>query len=324
MSENRWHYLLQQQLSQNITQAEQNELALLIAASDDLQLGNELTQVWNQYKATRTISPEKSRFILKQILPQTAMAEKNKRISISKWMAAAAVLLFAATTALLLNYRKPAKDALSKAAQPVSYTRHIQLPDGSTVVLHAGSSLNYTAADTRELSLSGEAWFDIAPNPQKPFNIHTGKLVIAVLGTSLNVKAYPKQKEVIVAVTTGKVEVKNNNNVLGRLTTNQQLVYNIDQAAATKQQVNAAAIVQDWTKKEMVFEGETLGTITEALARRYNVAFSFHNPKMQQCRLKISFAGTETLENVLHALAVIQNLSYETKGDEIMIDGKEC
>jgi transmembrane sensor len=68
------------------------------------------------------------------------------------------------------------------------------LPDGTTVVLNKKSKLSYPVeftGSTREVFLTGEAFFDVAHNPSKPFKVHTGVFVTKVLGTAFSIKAYP-------------------------------------------------------------------------------------------------------------------------------------
>ncbi len=84
------------------------------------------------------------------------------------------------------------------------------LPDGSTVVLKKGSKVSFIekfVGDKREVFLTGEGFFNVVRNPAQPFYVYANGLVTRVLGTSFTVRAYAKDKEVIVAVKTGKVMV---------------------------------------------------------------------------------------------------------------------
>ena len=84
------------------------------------------------------------------------------------------------------------------------------LPDGSTVWLNAGSRLTYDSlygTTLREVTLSGEAYFDVVKNPKKPFIIHTGKINIRVLGTVFNVKSYPEEQTIETSLIKGSIEV---------------------------------------------------------------------------------------------------------------------
>src|SRR5690606_40088 len=78
----------------------------------------------------------------------------------------------------------------------VGERKSFQLPDGSKVMLNSASTIQVSKnfnETTRELTLSGEAFFDVASNPEKPFIIHTASMDVKVLGTIFNVKAYDEE-----------------------------------------------------------------------------------------------------------------------------------
>jgi transmembrane sensor len=90
----------------------------------------------------------------------------------------------------------------------------ITLPDGTLVTLNKRSSIEYPdkfSGDIREVSITGEAFFDVQPDPAKPFVINAGNLQVKVLGTSFNIRAYPDTELVEVVVETGMVQVINRN-----------------------------------------------------------------------------------------------------------------
>ncbi len=210
--------------------------------------------------------------------------------------------------------------------KPAAYTRNISLPDGSIVVLQAGSTLDYPArfsGNTREVSLNGEAYFDIKHDADRPFIIHTDKIKTTVLGTAFDIRA--DGKKVTVSVTRGKVKVENEKKLLAVLAPNQQITYNIPAALTEQQTVNAQQIVMDWTKQYMVFEGVSFASIAGTLNKRYGVNIEFKNPDLKQCMIVASFSGTETLDKVLEVLCTIRNVTYDVKeGQRIEIDGKGC
>ncbi|WP_134090197.1 FecR family protein [Olivibacter sp. XZL3] len=88
--------------------------------------------------------------------------------------------------------------------------RSCKLPDGSTVTLNANSALDVRkeyGREQRTVFLQGEAFFDVKPQTQSPFFVRTDDLLVQVLGTSFNVKAYNHRQKVEVAVSTGKVQI---------------------------------------------------------------------------------------------------------------------
>lgn len=115
------------------------------------------------------------------------------------------VILSGALTWFVVTFKTPAptvaeqKPPVNKAGdQLTGFIRHLTLPDGTTVVLQANSRLRYPekfTGNTREITLSGEAYFDVAHDAQKPFIIHTGKIRTTVLGTAFKISAMPGGKK---------------------------------------------------------------------------------------------------------------------------------
>jgi transmembrane sensor len=249
-----------------------------------------------------------------------------------RWVAAACILLAAASGGyyLLLPRQRAAEVATNSYPPPttasVTYTRYLSLPDGSSVVLHSGSNLSFPESfdgKTREVVLSGEAYFDINHNPEKPFIIHTGKVKTTVLGTAFNIRADDRQ--VIVSVTRGKVRVENGSQVLAVLTPNEQVKFDVPEQKMTHQKVNANDIVTDWTKEDMVFNGISFEEIVEILSKRYGVKVQLGNESLKNCKVRASFSGKEKLEQVASVLCGIKNGEYEQLRDgTIVLNGEGC
>lgn len=208
----------------------------------------------------------------------------------------------------------------------VAYNRYITLPDSSTVILHAGSTLEYPAAfsgNTRTVRLSGEAYFDIRPH-RSPFVIHTGKITTTVLGTAFNIKAYPHETGITVSVTRGKVRVDDEQQLLGLLEHDQQMVYNTTAATARRHRIHGGTAIK-WAQEDMVFNNETFATIAAKLEQRYQVHIRFDNEPLTQCALRASFDGTEPIEKVLDVLCMVHNAGYTiTEDGHILISGEGC
>lgn len=147
---------------------------------------------------------------------QKTAVDKPRRIAfrrVFRLLAAACVLVggFFLANRYLTNHSAPAS-----AFVPVEHKsangqqRKLVLPDGTRVTLNAGSSISYPEEfeeNIRKVSLTGEAFFDVTRNEKAPFVIITGEVVTKVLGTSFNIRAYPENKAVQVAVVEGKVKV---------------------------------------------------------------------------------------------------------------------
>jgi len=152
----------------------------------------------------------------------------------------------------------------------------IKLPDGTLVTLNAGSMLSYPKQfeDTlREVRLIGEAFFDVTRNEKAPFIIHTGEVTTKVLGTSFNVRAYPENREVQVAVVEGKVKVRMSSGL------DKNGVCLVKSEMVTVQKEHGKLIVSDYDEKDQIgwkdgilyFEKSDFTSTVRKLERWYGV-----------------------------------------------------
>ncbi len=212
------------------------------------------------------------------------------------------------------------------------------LPDGSTVWLNAGSKLNYEKINEtglREVYLTGEGFFDVVKNPDRPFIIHTSTIDIKVLGTKFNVKAYPDDKTVETSLIRGSVEVtvKNRPEEKYLLKPNQKLIlYNdiFEEKTAKDQRAlpvnmpvikirqlsylkgDTAAIETSWVRNKLEFVDESFTDLGKRMGRWYDVEFEFKNNQLEEERLTGSFDG-ETLVKALDALRFTSNYRFNYK-----------
>ena len=142
-----------------------------------------------------------------------------RRMPVYRWMAAASLLILILAGGILYTRQGHKPDqatAAAAATHPMEIaTKYgtrtfVDLPDGSKLWLNAGSKALYAdgfAGGKRELTLSGEGYFDVKHDPEHPFIIHTGKVDVKVLGTSVNVKAYPGDSTMETTLIRGRVEL---------------------------------------------------------------------------------------------------------------------
>jgi transmembrane sensor len=119
---------------------------------------------------------------------------------------AAAVILFIVASGVIYLAVLRDKEIIRETTSQVE---KIVLPDGSEVWLNQNSRITYSNSfgEDRNLYLKGEAFFDVKPDPEKPFTITTEGAQVKVLGTSFNVRAYPDEAHTEVFVATGKVSL---------------------------------------------------------------------------------------------------------------------
>jgi transmembrane sensor len=243
--------------------------------------------------------------------------------------AVAAVLLISFTLYLewpsLQSRLHPVK--LTTLQAPIDQKSEITLTDGSRVWLNTGSALKYPKTfngKTREIYLSGEAYFDVRHDAGKPFIIHTGTVLTTVLGTAFNIKEDKYKRTIQVTVTRGKVSVANGNKLLGVITPNQQISFNTLKAEVVQATVNANAVVA-WQQSDLHFEDVSFGDAIAQLQQHFNVKISFGNIKLKDCRFTGTSLRGEELEKILKVMCAFNNTIYEIKPDgSIVIDGPGC
>lgn len=211
-----------------------------------------------------------------------------------------------------------------------------ELSDGSKITLEPKSELRYDSdfgREKREVFLTGEAFFDVAKDMQKPFLIYTGKLVTKVVGTSFRIKAYEKDKDISVSVRTGKVTVyKQNSKSINSqslsteivLVPNQKAVFDKDQGLLVKTLVDKPMpINQTLQNIDLVFEETKVLEVFKRLEIVYGVKLSADNELFKKCSITADLQN-ETLYKKLDLICEIIQAKYEILDGEIMIYGKGC
>ncbi len=142
--------------------------------------------------------------------------KKQNRFRIPSLLKYAAILIFAAVTGTMVYYLSVRNNpsSLIKIQSANQVLREQVLPDGTRVALNSHSVIHFPESftgNTREVSIEGEAFFEVVPDASRPFIITAGKATVTVLGTSFIVNAYPGMDVVEVIVKTGKVTVSQGN-----------------------------------------------------------------------------------------------------------------
>src|SRR6185437_5197374 len=148
------------------------------------------------------------------------------------------------------------------------------LPDGSTVVLSAGSKLDYPSSfdglAKREVYLEGQAFFDVKHNVSRPFIVHTGKLETRVLGTSFNIKAMPGDVNIVVTVKSGKVGIRDQQKTMGVIVPDEQIIYNRRDARSVRKTVDADSFL-DWKRQDLFVNNLTVSEVVSLLEQQFSV-----------------------------------------------------
>lgn len=201
------------------------------------------------------------------------------------------------------------------------------LPDGTKVWLNAQSTLVYPSSftDTREVTLEGEAFFDVVEDAAHPFIVHADGINIRVLGTAFNIKSYPGEPSIATTLVRGKVLIENESSGTGEpiaLKPNQQALFSHASNGIELIQVDAKRY-SAWTDGRLVFEDDRVYDVFKTLERWYGVAIHVPDEANLDCRLTARI-DKETLAETLELLKSITGIHYTMTDDEVTIEGKVC
>lgn len=260
---------------------------------------------------------------------------RNAVIGVSRWWKYVSIAVSIAFLSLLsYRYFYPEAEAPEKAPEPVAYMETSALPgaktcvtlsDGSKVWLNSTASLRYPQQFTdgcRRVELEGEALFDVAKDPSKPFIVSAGGMRIEVAGTVFNVYSGLLPGCTEVTLIEGSVNLYTDGNGAKQegqaLEANQQAVY--DRAAGTVRVsgVNASSYAS-WVTREFVFEKASMKDIARELERAFNVKIHIDSDSVGKIHLNARFTHQESLDKILSILQIPANYRYGKKDGEIHI-----
>ena len=196
----------------------------------------------------------------------------------------------------------------------------ITLPDGSKVWLNSLSELTYNSdfnTEKRELLLDGEAYFEVASNPDKPFVVRSNEITVEALGTAFGVKAYTDDVSVSSILMHGKVRVTTPNGTI-ILKPNERIQYDRELATTRQSSVTNAVDFTGWIHNELRFENESLYEITRNIQRIYNVEIIFSTERLK----KLRYTGTvdnNSLESVLNLISLTSPVSFKIDGQKVIL-----
>lgn len=197
------------------------------------------------------------------------------------------------------------------------------LSDGTFVRLNAESSIEfpeYFDSLQREVVLKGEAYFEVAPDSNRPFVIHCDEITVTVLGTSFNISAYKDDKKAQVAVKTGKVLVRKSADQ-----TEQSKLLEVGEMVSLYKdsgKMIKTSFDQDlmfgWTEGKIVFKDADISEIVKKLERWYDVDISV---KLSQ-KIQRGYSGrfsNVALEYILEGIGFSLGFQYEINGRNVKI-----
>jgi len=203
----------------------------------------------------------------------------------------------------------------------------VKLSEGSIVTINSRTKLTYPKRfekNKREVELSGEAFFEVAKDPDRPFIINAGDIRIEVLGTSFNVKAYEDQEEIEVTVSTGKVAVYSIDNPDERviLVKGEKAIF-YKSNTKIEISINEDINFDSWKTKQIIFEDTPMPEVIRIINEIYKSDLKLVGSQVLDCPVTTTF-DNQSLESILNVLESTLDLSIVHKGNSIEISGEGC
>jgi ferric-dicitrate binding protein FerR (iron transport regulator) len=203
-----------------------------------------------------------------------------------------------------------------------SEQKSIRLPDGTRLHLNGGSLLSYHAAafnkNRRELWLTGEAFFEVAKDPEKPFIIHSpGGMQTTVLGTSFNLKAYPGLNEQVVSVCTGKVLVSTGDGESVRITPDRKAVFN-RQVNTLTAATSVGELAASWRNGHIVFDCADREEIALRIRQQFGKEVVIQNDVLADAHFIASYPPQTALEQIVKAIALSGEAQYTINENQVI------
>lgn len=316
MQKERLQYLISNLLNNDLLTPEKKELTEWLDSAD---ADDDCMAAWDDagYEIDDFIKEEMWGGIKNRIVTEKAL-QKSIRLprlySVLKVAAMIAVILCCGITAYFIPGNKTCH---SSSGQLYSFSvepgqkASMRLADGTIVWLNSASRITFDEdynINERIVNLDGEAFFDVAKNPEKKFIVKCNGMEVEALGTEFNVKAYSNDSVITTTLAKGKVKVSSCDQNL-TLLPNDVATYNLKRQTIEGSKVDDIAVADYWRSGQLVFDGEPLASIAQTIERMYNVKVNLKSEQLKN----LKFTGTiqnNSLTNIIHIISLSYPLTY--------------
>ncbi len=224
---------------------------------------------------------------------------------------------------LLLRNAPPEPQYLELAVAP-GQRDSLRLSDNTMVWLNAGSRLIYPETfgnGSRQVFLSGEAYFDVEEDSGRPFIVGAGNVHVRVLGTQFNVSSYENMQSVSVSLVEGSVSMEVEYDGISRnalLVPGDVMRFDRQSGELEKSRMQADAYCT-WLEGGFYFNNQPLAEIVAQFERVFGVKIYIADPQLRTTRYTLAFVNRESLGGMLEAIAQVNNLNVNRNNDMIVL-----
>jgi len=336
--ETRFYDLLGRKLTGEGDASELEELESLLQRHPELQLF--YNQIITHSSEVSDVDIDQAYAIHRsKMYPAPASRKAKGVVRLLQWSLVAASAIVVLGAAWLLNRNKPApgnKQTIVASGRDSRST--MTLPDGSMVRLNAKSKISYGEGfgkTTREVFLTGEAYFEVTHNANVPFIVHTDEADIKVLGTKFNVRSYSNEQRMEAALLTGSIELTLHTDVQHkiRLKPSDKIIVKKEaqgEAAITPDTVSkkveltsikfqdSVIVETSWLNDKMAFYDKPFSEIALDLERQFDVTIEFKNREISAYKYTGVYDEARA-EDILKILQMIKPFQYTINNKQITI-----
>ena len=199
----------------------------------------------------------------------------------------------------------------------------IVLEDGSEVWLNSESELIYPESFSeteRRVTVSGEAYFKIAKDEERPFYVETGKQLVQVYGTEFNIRSYNEDENIYTTLVNGSIALSKTDDKSGRLmlTPGHQVLFNKENKITSVRSVDTE-VITSWRHGRFVFEEQKLEQIMIELSRWYSFDFIFESDNLRQIVFMGSIPRYSDFSTTLAILEKSGGIRFKVDGEIVTI-----
>ena len=280
-----------------------------------------------------TVLPEEQ---ANRILYRPTKFDKNK---LFKALVKVAAMLFIPVTGLAFYFMLAKNDVSTNPAEiafipPPQQTTQLSyytssgikgrvvLPDSSIVWLNSCSTIKCPAefSESREIELSGEAYFEVKSNKDWPMYVKTPKgVTVVVSGTSFNLSTYEDDENFKLTLVSGKVTLVRDETQQNIMVNPKELVV-IPDNAPTSQTIKNSNVYYNtaWKEGFLLFENTPMDEVVKKMERWYGVSINIHDQSISDYRFTASF-HSESVTRVLDLLKITSNINYRIRDNQVTL-----
>lgn len=317
-------------LSGELDEVEAKEIEQWLEIPENKLEFDRISQLWENtpnLKDAELFSADKNWTAMKQRMDSLHKKTSKERNMHFIRYAVAASLVIVLGLAVFFTFNSQNRKLVQYTAANVKQDKPVILPDGTKVYLNRNTNLTYDKSfndKTRTISLTGEAYFDVAPNSAKPFIIKTASAEIKVVGTSFNVMAYSNSDSVSVAVESGIVEMysKADKESKLRLTKGTEGTYlKSDKKLTIANSFDSNSLA--WKTNQLNFKNADITYVIASLEHAFGKEIKINSNNFRNCRLNANF-NNQSLDVIFNVIEETLGIKVKNNGDVYIISGSGC